>query len=65
MLSEACRFCAKCKTGNDEEGKLALFCHLWEDRVCKVFPFDRCELFRKGKYDMLEFIAIKRGGVDG
>lgn len=58
MLSDACRFCDCCRLGNDEEGKLALFCHLREDRI-KVYPFDRCELFRNGRYDLLELIGIK------
>lgn len=59
MISEACRYCAKCKTGNDEEGKLALFCHLWAEHVYKVLPFDRCEMFRKGGYDLMGVITTQ------
>ena len=51
MTTEACRYCRHCKIGNDENNRLALFCHLWKDYILKAHPFDRCELFSRGEYD--------------
>lgn len=50
-MKEQCRYCAKSQTGNDKNGNLTLFCRLWDDHISEVYPYDKCELFRKGSYD--------------